>query len=183
LSSETKVTVKMPKNAQYSLNGGVRTGDITVFELEKNKSLNIAVEWNSKEPDYRNPHKAPLRTYRRIGGSGQERGTLLVDFINDSNYPTEIKYFESIPWILKMYLHTLKVVDENNSSGIFHLIVELKEILYAPAIDRERPNVLELVLILKPESTTKLSIDYEYAFVRYTEHHPDANYGFDIGYL
>jgi phosphatidylinositol glycan class T len=101
---------------------------------------------------------------------------LLVDFINDSLYPINATYFESIPWILKFYLHTLSIVDDKNRQ------IVPKEILYIPAVDRKSPTVMEMVFVIPAKSILQLTIDFEYQFIRFSEHHPDANHGFDIGY-
>lgn len=52
---------------------------------------------------------------------------------------------------------------------------------YTPAIDRVRPTILEMIIVLPPNSTTSLKLDYDCAFIKADEHYPDANYGFDIG--
>ena len=48
-------------------------------------------------------------------------------------------------------------------------------------MDRSRPNVIEAELLLPPNSITTLSINFDKVFLKYTEHPPDANRGFDIG--
>ncbi|KAJ2991435.1 hypothetical protein HDV02_003778 [Globomyces sp. JEL0801] len=58
---------------------------------------------------------------------------------------------------------------------------KMNEFLFTPAIDRVRPTVMEFQLTLPPHTTTSLSIDYECAFIKVSEHHPDANHGFEIG--
>ncbi|KAJ3291040.1 Subunit of the glycosylphosphatidylinositol transamidase complex-like protein [Borealophlyctis nickersoniae] len=57
----------------------------------------------------------------------------------------------------------------------------VRDVLFQPAIDRVRPSVLEMALVLPPDSVTSLSIDFDKAFIKYTEHPPDANRGFDVG--
>ncbi|KAJ3299998.1 Subunit of the glycosylphosphatidylinositol transamidase complex-like protein, partial [Kappamyces sp. JEL0829] len=118
----------------------------------------------------------PITTHRYLGGSGQERGSIKVEFANHQSAAVNISYLESIPWILKTYLHTFSTASSAEGHGEL-----VRKLLYTPAIDRERPTVIEVLLTLPPLSTTYLSIDYECAFVKVTEHHPDANHGFDIG--
>lgn len=53
---------------------------------------------------------------------------------------------------------------------------------FQPAIDRGRPAVLEMAMTLPANSTTTLHVEFDMAYIKYTEHPPDANRGFDIGY-
>ncbi len=123
--------------------------------------------------------------HRYLGGSGQERGSIKVEFVNKIETSTTISYTETIPWILKTYLHTLTAHSSPLSTNEFTFKDKksdiIQNILYSPAIDRERPTVLEVTLTLPPHSTTYLSFDFDFAFVKVTEHHPDAAHGFDIG--
>ena len=52
---------------------------------------------------------------------------------------------------------------------------------YQPAIDRIRPTVMELVLTIPAQSSSTLTFDFDKAFLKYTEHVPDANRGVDVG--
>ena len=56
----------------------------------------------------------------------------------------------------------------------------LERTYYRPAKDRERPSVMELYLTIPAKSMVRLSISFEKAHLRYTEHPPDANRGFDL---
>lgn len=53
---------------------------------------------------------------------------------------------------------------------------------YQPAVDRSRPAVLEMALRLPANSLVKFTISFDKVFLKYTEHRPDANRGFDVGY-
>lgn len=53
---------------------------------------------------------------------------------------------------------------------------------YQPAVDRSRPAVLELALRLPANSLVKFTVSFDKVFLKYTEHRPDANRGFDVGY-
>ncbi|KAJ1342187.1 hypothetical protein BSLG_003262 [Batrachochytrium salamandrivorans] len=114
-----------------------------------------------------------------LSGVGQERGGIVIDFINCRETPMSVTYLESIPWIIKLFMHTFKV-ESNTTSANASAIV--RQMYYQPAIDRMRANVLELAMTLPPKSKVTLSVDYDYTFLKYTEHHPDANHGFELGY-
>jgi phosphatidylinositol glycan class T len=63
----------------------------------------------------------------------------------------------------------------------FDIDLPIETLSYTPAIDRERPTVIEMVITLHPNSTTYFKLDYDCAFIKAEEHYPDASYGFDIG--
>lgn len=119
-----------------------------------------------------------LYASRSFTGHGQERGgvqTLLTNPSLDS--PVNIIYFESLPWFMKPYLHTLKAQVIKQSSSNSKLI---KSIYYRPALDRRRGTQLELLISVPKNSTVVLTYDFDKAILRYTEYPPDANRGFDI---
>jgi phosphatidylinositol glycan class T len=47
--------------------------------------------------------------HKYLTGYGHERGGVTVNIFNNMNETQEIDYFDSVPWFLKLYLHTLKV--------------------------------------------------------------------------
>ncbi|XP_035233919.1 GPI transamidase component PIG-T-like isoform X1 [Stegodyphus dumicola] len=111
---------------------------------------------------------------RKISGYGQEQGGIRCTFFNNHVKALKIIYFDTIPWYLRVYSHTLTV--KNNDKSItpdfFH---------YQPAQDRKHPHHLELVLTLPPKSNTEMSVDFNFAFLKWTEYPPDANHGFYAG--
>lgn len=117
---------------------------------------------------------------RYFTGYGQERGGLRITIRNrNKSSAMPVIYYDSIPWYLKLYLHTLKVnVIGNNSADNDDII---QEMYYQPAIDRGRPSMIECQLLLPADSVTTISMDFEKVFLKYTEHRPDANRGFDVG--
>jgi phosphatidylinositol glycan class T len=177
VADETTVSLHLPQSDhQLYVPPSQLVGPKAIYNLNRDsKNLDIGVYWNDFELNHRNPQKSAIATHRFLSGSGQERGTLVVEFYNNAKTNTVISYVESIPWILKMYLHTMTIEISNEK-------VVPQEVLYAPAVDRKRPTLLELQLELLAESKTTLRIDYECAFVKVTEHYPDANHGFEIGY-
>lgn len=109
---------------------------------------------------------------------GQEQGRLIATFYNPG--PEQlITYTEAIPWILKLYLHTMKFTSTNEQ--LIAARLNPTKILYSPGKDRHRPTVLEIMIRLPPKSTTVFDVELEYAFLKVAEHYPDANYGFEIG--
>lgn len=116
-----------------------------------------------------------LYAERTFVGYGQERGGLQVILTNPS--PAEdvdFVYMESLPWFMKIYLHTLTASIEGSKEDV------IREMYYRPALDRKRGTQLEVRMIIPKNSTAILTYDFEKAILRYTEYPPDANRGFDI---
>lgn len=124
--------------------------------------------------------KAPLEqpllyAERSFIGYGQESGGVQAILTNPSaTNAVEFVYLETLPWFMKLYLHTLKAKINGVSSDI------IKEMYYRPALDRKRGTQLEVRILIPANSTLVLTYDFEKAILRYTEYPPDANRGFDI---
>ena len=116
---------------------------------------------------------------RSFTGHGQERGGVQTILNNPSkDAPISFVYFESLPWFMKPYLHTLKARIINSPTTSNDDIIT--SIYYRPALDRQRGTQLELQITVPPASTVRLTYDFEKAILRYTEYPPDANRGFDV---
>ncbi|ODA80845.1 hypothetical protein RJ55_03805 [Drechmeria coniospora] len=128
------------------------------------------------------PERPLLFAERSFTGHGQEHGGVQTILTNPGDGEVEFVYMESLPWFMRIYLHTLSTrisstgvgQAADNSSAI------IKEIYYRPALDRTRGTQLELVMRIPPSCTVFLTYDFEKAILRYTEYPPDANRGFDV---
>lgn len=121
----------------------------------------------------------PLYASRSFTGHGQERGGVQTLLTNPSPHaPISFVYFETLPWFMKPYLHTLKAQSLSLPSPSQDDIIT--SIYYRPALDRQRGTQLELQITVPPASTVRLTYDFEKAILRYTEYPPDANRGFDV---
>ncbi|KAG9235167.1 GPI transamidase-like protein component Gpi16 [Amylocarpus encephaloides] len=124
--------------------------------------------------------KAPLEqpllyAERSFIGYGQESGGVQAILTNPSGTESvEFVYMETLPWFMKLYLHTLKAKINGLDEDI------IKEMYYRPALDRKRGTQLEVRIIIPANSTVVLTYDFEKAILRYTEYPPDANRGFDV---
>ncbi|KAJ9224513.1 hypothetical protein DTO021C3_823 [Paecilomyces variotii] len=124
-----------------------------------------------------------LHVERTIIGHGQERGGMRTILTNPSETETvDFIYFESLPWFMRPYLHTLQAKIAGKDGIQRHVPVSeiVKDIFYRPAVDRERGTQLELALSVPAASTVTLIYDFEKAILRYTEYPPDANRGFNV---
>lgn len=147
---------------------------LAVYDLKKvNTMFNIEVV-NKKPIKVGVPILPPLHANRYIGGYGQERGSVMTQVYNNHWMPINIIFLENIPWFLPVYLQTLKII----SNGKILKPVNLK---YIPGKGKIRPYYLEFGVSLPPKSTTKISIDFDYMFLKWQEYPPDANHGFYVG--
>ncbi|KAL4908730.1 hypothetical protein BDW74DRAFT_145221 [Aspergillus multicolor] len=124
-----------------------------------------------------------LHAERTIVGHGQERGGMRIMFDNPSNQKAvDFIYFETLPWFLRPYIHTLQATITGRDGVRRQAPVSefIKETFYRPGVDRERGTQLELALSVPPASTVTLTYDFEKAILRYTEYPPDANRGFNV---
>ena len=127
---------------------------------------------------FNNHTSPPIYASRSITGHGQERGGVQSRLTNPNTKDAiTFVYFESLPWFMKPYLHTLVARLSNSTASSPHLI---KDIYYRPALDRHRGTQLELVMTVPANSTVILTYDFDKAILRYTEYPPDANRGFDV---
>lgn len=150
------------------------SGFTRCFGLDPDKDFEIVL------PQQEITEKAPLEqpllyAERSFTGYGQERGGVQAILTNPS--PTsavDFVYMESLPWFMKLYLHTLKAKINGLDEDV------IKEMYYRPALDRKRGTQLEVRILIPASSTVVLTYDFEKAILRYTEYPPDANRGFDI---
>jgi phosphatidylinositol glycan class T len=130
------------------------------------------------------PEAPLLYADRSFTGYGQEHGGVQAILTNPSDEEVEFVYLESLPWFMRIYLHTLSThiststTTSTNSSAPSSDII--KEVYYRPALDRARGTQLELLLRIPARHTVFLTYDFEKAILRYTEYPPDANRGFDV---
>lgn len=123
-------------------------------------------------------HVPPLYASRSFTGHGQERGGVQTLLTNPSTTKSiDFVYFESLPWFMKPYLHTLTARISTSAAPDPSII---KSMYYRPALDRRRGTQLECLISVPPASTVVLTYDFDKAILRYTEYPPDANRGFDV---
>lgn len=72
-------------------------------------------------------------------------------------------------------------IGRGRSSGSDSLAEQyIQEQMYIPAIDRIRATTISLELSIPPGVTLRTHLPFNKAFIRYTEHPPDASRGFDL---
>lgn len=112
----------------------------------------------------------PIKVSRSLTGYSQDRGGMRIKLNNPANEPIKVVFFETLPWFMRVYLHTLKV----SGAG------QIKTQFYKPALDRTRPGHLELEIDLPAGGEIAMTYQFDKSLLLYSEYPPDANHGFAI---
>ena len=184
--SNPSVCVNVPHTRDVYASSGAyeiknAEGTSRCFTFPSNDPFEIILPQQTNPP--LDPVQMPsLYASRSFTGHGAERGGVQTTVTN--LLPTDnatVIYFESLPWFMKPYLHTLTAhISPQNASLKSSSSNLIEEIYYRPALDRVRGTQLELIVSIPPASTVTLAYDFDKAILRYTEYPPDANRGFDI---
>ncbi|KAJ5665811.1 Gpi16 subunit GPI transamidase component [Penicillium maclennaniae] len=185
--SEPSVCLRVPhERSVFTSEGALEIkqddGYARCFNLDREQPFDLAV--HEQQINTKVPLGEPvLHAERTIVGHGQERGGMRIIFGNPSETTAvDFIYFESLPWFLRPYIHTLQATITGRD-GVRQEIPAsdlVTETFFRPAIDRERGSQLELALSVPAASTVTLTYDFEKAILRYTEYPPDANRGFNV---
>ncbi|KAH6886280.1 GPI transamidase component PIG-T [Thelonectria olida] len=125
------------------------------------------------------PDTPLLYAERSFTGHGQQHGGVQAILSNPSDTDVEFVYMESLPWFMRIYLHTLSTRISSSASADNSTDI-IQEVYYRPALDRSRGTQLEVLMRIPPHCTVFLAYDFEKAILRFTEYPPDANRGFDV---
>ncbi|KAG2128702.1 Gpi16 subunit GPI transamidase component [Suillus clintonianus] len=189
VASSSSVTVIIPeeKNHQITPKIPAHVDGLAVYDFSSSSNFtspsNIAMYWpNEHSFQYPLPpllSLTPLSVKRTIHGTTQTRGVLSVSVTNNSPQEVSAGYLEMMPALLTLWMHTLKV--EINSQIRSDLLSGLKYHPPSPqSSGRLSPSMLQAVLTIPPKSTLKISMEVNKAFLKYTEHPPDAMRGWDL---
>lgn len=185
------VCIEAPDTRDVYTSAGVTeisygTGRLRCYKMPPEADFQLMLPRMSREgenakteaDEYLPPDTPPLYAERSFTGHGAERGGVQTILTNPSpDAEVEFVYMESLPWFMRIYLHTLSACLDSSPQPDNRLI---REIYYRPALDRVRGTQLELRMRVPPASTDFLTYDFEKSILRYTEYPPDANRGFDI---
>ncbi|OWZ07016.1 GPI transamidase component [Phytophthora megakarya] len=165
---------------------GMVSSDVVTTDLRK-QPVSLSTSWfegwklAAEEAASQSSYKAQqnvVSAHRFVTGYGQVRGGIAVQLKN--NHPScgmRLTYHDVIPWYLRMYFHTFRATAGGSEQKAQELIEEFD---FVPAELRGRPNQLRLKAYLPANTTLIFSLQMEKAFLRLSEHPPDANRGFDI---
>ncbi|KAL6863694.1 GPI transamidase component PIG-T [Trichoderma novae-zelandiae] len=168
---------------KYSNNDSLRC-----YQIEQEKEFTLILTKTESAADGEaapvgivKPETPVLYAERSFTGHGQEHGGVQAILTNPGDDPVEFVYMESLPWFMRVYLHTLSARISASSPNVNTSSADIiKEIYYRPALDRARGTQLELLVSIPPHCTVFLTYDFEKSILRYTEYPPDANRGFDV---
>lgn len=156
------------------------------FELVLPHLSHEADNTKNEADEFVKPEAPLLYAERSFTGHGQQRGGVQTILTNPSlDSEVEFVYMESLPWFMRIYLHTLQArISHKTGSDKGKALIEenavIQEIYYRPFLDRERGTQLEVRMRIPPASTVFMTYDFEKTILRYTEYPPDANRGFDV---
>ncbi|KAJ7479624.1 GPI transamidase component GPI16 [Mycena latifolia] len=177
-ASSSRIIMALPLHDAYSLNpqpSSHKPGHAVFNLAEHDVPLDVSMQWATNFEHAAGASEAPLSIRRTLQGSTQDYGTLAVSITNAGPTAMRAAYLETMPWIVTFYLHTLDLhVDGTPRPDLLH------NLTYTPPVPQARATTLEAVLVLPPRSTLHLRIDVAKAFLRYTEHPPDAQRGWDL---
>lgn len=126
-----------------------------------------------------------------LHGYSQDRGQLVVTLDNHLDTAIDVLYLETMPWMVQFYLHTMAVKHNGSIDSTSNLYVQtpvddlsadtlLSNLSYIPPVPHAQPATFQVIVTLPAHAHIKLSIDVTKAFLRYTEHPPDAQRGWDL---
>jgi phosphatidylinositol glycan class T len=123
-----------------------------------------------------------VTVHRRLADTTGDHGQIVLEIKNWLSHDMDVTFFQTTPWYMKLYLHSMRITRITAESGISQPAQDvLLSQLYLPAADRIRPAVLEMRLRLPANTTLRIVTAFDKAFLKYTEYPPDANRGFDVG--
>jgi GPI-anchor transamidase subunit T len=129
---------------------------------------NVAMRHRQQQPTKSEQHR-PLSVHRRSAGYGDARGAYVLTLMlrdGDARESARIAYFEAIPWQMRVYSHRIGGLD-----GV-------DEWLFVPPEDRLAFGRFEFTATLRRGEPLSLHIEYDKAFMVWTEYPPDAHQGF-----
>ncbi|KAF8549084.1 Gpi16 subunit, GPI transamidase component [Imleria badia] len=156
---------------------------VSVYSPTSHVPLDVAMSWPEEFTfNYPLPPPAPqtpLSIKRTLYGSSQTRGVLSVSLSNNGHVPITVGYLETLPALVTLWMHTLKVVVEGTPR-----VDLMSDIIYHPPLllanGHHGPSTLQATLTIPPKRTLGLTLDLGKTFLRYTEHPPDAMRGWDL---
>ncbi|CDR47941.1 CYFA0S40e00166g1_1 [Cyberlindnera fabianii] len=137
--------------------------------LEHDVHLDTRASANVNEPK-----PVPVSVSRSLTGYGQDTGGVRTVFKNNLKDDIHFVYLETLPWFMRIYLHTLTVSGIEDTDNI------IRSIFYQPEEDRKRPTHLELEIVIPAESSIVISYSFDKSLLLIAEYPPDANHGFSI---
>ncbi|KAK9467328.1 GPI transamidase component PIG-T [Lipomyces arxii] len=155
-------------------------GNVACYSLTQNEIFDLAFS-TTRSSSVSVPDRPPVYVQRSMTGRGQQNGGIQIIITNPS--PTEsvsLIYFESLPWFMKTYMHTMTEVLSLPNPDSVAITDVIKKANYKPSLERVRDSSLELYIELPASARLTLSYDFDNVLLYLIEYPPDANRGFDV---
>lgn len=120
-----------------------------------------------------------VSAHRYQAGYGQLEGGLTVTIENHESEDVLIRYFDAIPWMFRIYFHTLEFL-VNDSILLEPYSKDFDFFSLKPSIGKTTPSEIEFALRLPPNSKIMIKIQFDKVFLNVHQHPPDGNRGFDL---
>ncbi|KAI6124579.1 GPI transamidase component PIG-T [Pisolithus croceorrhizus] len=185
VATSSVVRVQLRDSQSYTLSPASVVDDkvMAMYNLMTQAPLDVSMSW-PHEHTFQYPHVhqsrlTPLSIQRTLHGSSQIHGHLFVALTNNGDHDIVIGYFENLPALVTLWMHTMKIkVDGVERNEL------ISNVLYHPhhalANGQKSPSTLQAILTIPAASTLHLSMEISRAFLKYTEHPPDAMRGWDL---
>ncbi|GJJ08822.1 hypothetical protein Clacol_003041 [Clathrus columnatus] len=179
VARDSRIEVDLP-SSPFTLTPPPITNEVAQYNVNTiQEPLDVVLKY-SDETSFVYPTEIkssiPLSIERSHSGTSQAKGRMHVTIKNMQNFSQLVTYLETPPWIIKFYLHTL-TIRVNDEEELRNDILQF--INYIPT-ESNKPTLFESILLLPPQSTVHMTIDFDKTFLRYTEHPPDAQRGWDL---
>jgi len=165
-------TLKLRPTTDYN-----EADNLFTYDLKNKSSFSLRAKDVSPAAESRDP-KSPLDINRYITGNGLEFGGISTKIHNYQNKTVSITYMDMLPWFIRIYFHTMKIYINDVNVDPYK---ELTHWVMRPAEVRKSTNLIEFSMNIPASSSVLVTVQFEKAFLHWTEHPPDANRGFDLG--
>jgi len=179
VSSASQIRVSIPQDQPHLFTPQPREVDGSYAVFDVSGSTDVEMRWH-EETSFQNPigkqnPVSALSIRRTLKSVNKYRGSLNVAVTNNGGDDIQTTYLETIPWFVQLFLHTLRI--ECNGTSRADL---LSDTTYTPPIPHSRPTLYQSTVTVPAGITVYMTMDVTKAFLRYTEHPPDAQRGWDL---
>lgn len=170
--------------------------DVSSFFSLSTQDMDVSLRWPEEER-FNYTSSSSLKTTetlhvkRSFISSTQLDGILLLTITNDRmDRSRRVVYRDILPWFLSLNIHSAQ-----SDVSAFELPADspfirfesdvhgspVRKVSYTEGIPRQRPEVLELELLVPPKAKIAFKVSFDKHTIRYEEHPPDAHRGLDVG--
>ncbi|EYC29711.1 hypothetical protein Y032_0006g3140 [Ancylostoma ceylanicum] len=138
-----------------------------VYDLQKiqsEPSFSVSALYDGLLSSTSKQSPAPISVSSVVGGTDQLSG-LLVSVLRNEGAAQRVIYTHQLPWFLLIYYHTVTLTCKDLSSGQKQIPTIHKQ-LFAPAVTRKKPALIEWEFDLPRNSECRLQFKFEKAFLR-----------------